>query len=141
MKLPMQEVVDQYFVKDDQFLSEIGKKFIKIRTKIQIDTIKIFLVERIVSEVHKVKKIKFHYEYNKYYTGSVEAKVYELAFINHENLDFDSVIDLMDGFKKFLIDKKFTKEDLKKKMDEQREFLLANQSLPKVIQVWLKLAD
>jgi hypothetical protein len=148
----MQDVTEKYY-NDDELLEKTMRKYIKIYHNVEIKDFEKVDILKYITEKDKIHKVKVSLsrlidENDKYIASEIkdypteisldyDVKVYELVFMDYDKLDVSDVIEIINGFKKFLEDNRVGKNIREKSIKRQLDLLLLNENLPDELKLWI----
>jgi hypothetical protein len=152
-------IIENYY-NNDNLLIRASQKILAYKEKTKIENIEVLKIEKFRTQNSNIPKVVVNYKLGMMsikgkFTVDEEKlleflishyvdtfKVYELVFADYDNLDFDQVIELIDGFRIFLeIRTEFTIEEKRQKLVYFKDILNLNENLPKPLKLWTMLGD
>ena len=144
--LPLQDIIEKYY-NDDALMLKSFEKIARydaerhgFRGPYREKDTNIVLISKSISENHKVHKATFSFYFGPYHSRRfMEVKVYELLFVSYPDLSIDAVIELVEGFRKFLVNVCMGQSLIESRIYFQKSLLLLNENLSEELKLWLEL--
>lgn len=152
--LPMQDVIEKYY-NNDELLEKTMKKYLNIYYDFDLNDYEEIKIKKYITEKDKIHKVKAYMtrELNSgdgYITNKpgfnktlvsldYDIKVYELVFMDYDNLDVEKVIDTVEGFRNFMVKNHVPMDLRENSIKRQMDLLLLNENLPDELKLWVMI--